>query len=126
MAYTPYATVSDLVCEVDDTSAAEALIARASRMIDAACGETAPDPDIAKDVCCAMVERVLAAYAADLVGIKQASETAGPYTWSGTYSNPGGDLYITKAEKRSLGVGLGSLGFARPSYGRLEADDGQD
>ena len=121
-----YATVSDLVCKVSDQSMATKLIDRASRMIDSVCGGTPSSTDIAKDVCCAMVERALAAYEADMVNIKQASETAGPYTWSGTYSNPGGDLYITKAEKRSLGVGPGSLGFARPSYGLLEADDGQD
>lgn len=118
-----YATVSDLVCEVHDAAVAEKLIDRASRKIDKACGGTAPDAEIAKDVCCAMVERALAAYNDDLVGIRQASETEGPYTWSGTFSNPAGDLYITKAEKRSLGVGLGSLGLARPSYGRLEAGD---
>ena len=121
-----YATVSDLVCTVSDQGMATKLIDRASRMIDSACGGITPSADIAKDVCCAMVERALAAYEADLVGIKQSSETAGPYTWSGTYSNPGGDLYITKAEKKNLGIGLGSLGFARPSYGILEADDGQD
>jgi len=121
-----YAQVSDLICEVNDQTAAAALIDRASRIIDVACGSKTPDANIAKDVCCAMVERVLAAYDADLIGIKQASETAGPYTWSGTYSNPGGDLYITKSEKRSLGIGLGSIGFARPSYGRLEDEDGQD
>lgn len=122
---TAYATVSDLVCKVTDAYAAETLIERASRKIRAACGGEPPDIEIAKDVCCAMVERALAAYNADLLGVKQTSETGGPYTWSATFDNPAGDVYMTKDERKSLGIGLGSLGFAVPSYGRLEANDGQ-
>ena len=118
-----YTEVDDLICEVSDEDVAEKLINRASRMIDAACKGRTVDADIARDVCCAMVERALAAYNADLIGIKQASETGGPYTFSATYSNPSGDLFITKAERRNLGIGAGSVSFARPSYGRLEAPD---
>ena len=120
---TAYAEVTDLVCEVPDTKVATKLIARASRKIDAECGGAPADLEIAKDVCCAMVERALAAYASEMIGVKQASETEGPYTWSGTYSNPFGDVYLTKSEKKSLGVGSGSVGFAKPSYGRMEAPD---
>ena len=118
-----YADVSDLVCEVPDADVAEKLIERASRKIDRACGGAPTDPGIANDVCCAMVERALAPYAGNVIGVTQASMTAGSYQQQWTYANPGGDLYLTKDEKRMLGCYGGKLGVAIPSYGRLEPDD---
>ena len=38
-------------------------------------------------------------------GVSQHTETAGSYSESISYSNPAGDLYLTSAEKKSLGVG---------------------
>ena len=40
----------------------------------------------------------------DAAGISQSSQTAGPFTESLTYANPAGDLYLTNAERTSLGL----------------------
>lgn len=57
-----------------------------------------------KIVCCSMVNRVISS--GDMMDITQASMTAGPYTQSMTYSNPSGDMYLTKNERRMLGIPL--------------------
>ena len=62
------------------------------------------DPDILKMVACAMVKRAMIA-GADAEGVTAQQQTAGPFSQSLTYSNPMGNLYLTKAEKRLLGCG---------------------
>lgn len=53
-------------------------------------------------VICAMVKRVLASgLEAD---ISSSSMTAGSYSEQRTFANPTGDMYITKNERRSLGL----------------------
>ncbi|KAA8831467.1 hypothetical protein EMO89_01660 [Bifidobacterium tissieri] len=57
-------------------------------------------------ITCAMVKRAMSSpdYAgADLTGLNQ---TVGSVSVGLTYANPSGDLYLTKAEKRSLGEGV--------------------
>lgn len=44
------------------------------------------------------------------IGMSQWSQTAGPYSESMTVANPAGDLYLTKGEKRMLGLGAGYIG----------------
>ncbi|MFT8639025.1 Gp19/Gp15/Gp42 family protein [Bifidobacterium sp.] len=91
---------------------AETLLARASRIIRATCpnwqryDERAPD--IAADICCAMVKRAMSADLADLApaGVTQVSSTSGPFSNSYTLSNPLGDLYMLASEKRLLGAGM--------------------
>lgn len=39
----------------------------------------------------------------ELFGVTQYSQTAGPFTSSGTAANPNGDMYITAQEKTLLG-----------------------
>jgi hypothetical protein len=56
-------------------------------------------------IVCQMVKRAMTV-GDEMAGISQHSETDGPFNDSFTYSNPDGDLYLTKAEKRSLGVGV--------------------
>ncbi len=48
-------------------------------------------------------------------GATQFSQGAGSYTESFTIGNPYRDIYLTKAEKRLLGVGRMRLGFIGPS-----------
>lgn len=65
-------------------------------------------------VCSNMVIRVMSATAADTYGASNMSMTAGPYTQQWTYSNPSGDLYVTKFEKRLLGITSGHIRSIRP------------
>ena len=68
--------------------------------------------DLLKMVCCNMVIRAMSAMASDSYGATQMSMTAGPYTQSWTYGNPTGDLYVTRQEKKLLGIGVGRIGWA--------------
>lgn len=129
-----YADVSDLevrwrTLDESETARAEALLDDASAMLDAYV--TVDDTDeqqlkLLKIVVCNMVERAMSTASddeVDLYGVTQQSMTAVGFTRQLSYANPTGDLYITKAERKLLKIG-GSIGFARPSYGRLEVDDG--
>nr|WP_236023770.1 Gp19/Gp15/Gp42 family protein [Bifidobacterium miconis] len=55
-------------------------------------------------VCCAMVKRAM--LNRDVAGVTQGTQTANGFTESYSYSNPDGDLYLTKSELRSLGCGV--------------------
>lgn len=67
-----------------------------------------------KVVCCNMVIREMAATESDTFGVSNASMTAGPYSQSWTYTNPSGDMYLTKMEKRMLGITTSYIGTIRP------------
>lgn len=79
------------------------------------CGEA---DGVLRMVVCNMVQRAMVATSADAFGVSQQSMTAGPYTQSWTYANPSGDFYLTKMERRLLGVGTGYIGSIRPMIGR--------
>lgn len=108
-----YATVEDVESrmgrELSDAEKERALVllADASALI-ASLGFRADGDEVrlanAKRVSCAMVIRSLSS-SNEMLGVSQYSQTAGPYTMSFTPSNSGGDLYLTKNEKRSLGLG---------------------
>lgn len=128
-----YADVSDLevrwrTLTTDEQARAEALLDDASAMLDAYVTVDETDEkqaQLLKIVTCNMVERAMSTSAedgVDLYGVTQQSMTAVGFTRQLSYANPTGDLYITKAERKLLKIG-GSIGFARPSYGRLEVDD---
>lgn len=53
---------------------------------------------------CAMVKRAMSV-TDDAIGVTSAQETTGPFSRSYQYSNPMGDLYVTKQELRLLGGG---------------------
>lgn len=55
-------------------------------------------------VVCSMVKRSMSAGDAP-AGVATASESNGPFSESFTFSNPDGNLYLTKAERRMLGIG---------------------
>jgi len=96
---------------------AEVLLDDASAML-----EALVDIDVADSaqlrrlnmVCCNMVIRAMSATEVDSYGASNMSMTAGPYTQSWTYANPSGDMYITKAEKRMLGITSGYIRSIRP------------
>jgi hypothetical protein len=65
-----------------------------------------------KSVCCAMVVRALPANSSDgYVPYTQQQTTAGPFSQSFTLSNPNGELYLTRSERKRLGLGGGFRQF---------------
>jgi hypothetical protein len=123
-----YATTSDLearwrpLTEAESTVAgillgdASAQIRAEFPTLDAAiAGDEAagidPNVDLARSatrVVCAMVRRAMDAPDDGGFGISTVQETTGPFSRSFNYSNPMGDLYLTKAERKLLGVSGGS------------------
>ena len=105
----------------------DAELARASRYVRSECpgidsriaayvlDPSAPgavDPDLAADVVCEMVKSA-AAGSGGGVGISSSQTGAGPYQETLTYSNPVGDLYLTKKQRRLLACG-GQQAFTVP------------
>lgn len=120
-----YAEVSDIESRwrelsTTEQSRASVLIDDASAMLTALVAIDSDDSEQAqllKQVCCSMVIRAMSATEADAFGASQMSMTAGPYTQSWNYANPSGDLYITRLEKRLLGITSGYIGSIRPKIG---------
>ncbi|MCG7284967.1 phage Gp19/Gp15/Gp42 family protein [Cellulomonas sp. ACRRI] len=122
MAATSFATPEDLTqswrsLTSDEANRATMLLRFASAMIRVECPgidakittvppATAPelDPDIPRMVACAMVKRAMIV-GTEAEGVNAEQQTAGPFAKSLTFSNPMGNLYLTKAEKRLLGCG---------------------
>ena len=114
----PYATTADIearwrTMSADERNRAEVLIEDASAMLSKLVNVDESDTEQASllcTVCCNMVIRAMAATAMDTFGVSQASITAGPYSQSYSFSNPSGDMYLTKFEKRLLGVSTSYIG----------------
>ena len=67
-------------------------------------------------VSCNMVARALTAMKSDAFGVDEMRAEMGPFAQTVHYQNPNGDLYITKNEKRVLGIhGRGRILY--PHYG---------
>lgn len=117
-----FADVSDLESRwrelsTDEEARANVLLGDASAMLSALVEVDSSDAgqaELLKMVCCDMVIRAMSATAADTFGVSQTSMTAGPYTQSFSYSNPSGDMYLTKLEKRLLGISTSYIGTIRP------------
>lgn len=117
-----FADVSDLESRWRELSTGEearanVLLGDASAMLSALVEVDSSDYEqsqLLKMVCCDMVIRAMSATAADAFGVSQTSMTAGPYTQSFSYSNPSGDMYLTRLEKRLLGITTGYIGSIRP------------
>lgn len=112
-----YATVNDLEARWRPLSdaekpRAEVLLDDAAALIDTACPSLADriaDGDesasrAALMVSCSIVKRAMIS-PVDQAPMSQYQQTAGPFSQSGTFANPSGDLYLTKADKRLLGCG---------------------
>lgn len=80
--------------------------------IDARLAATPPtlDLQIPKIIVCKMVKRAMQA-GDEGAGVGSLQQTAGPFSQSTTFSNPMGDLYLTKAERKMLGAG-GTAAFS--------------
>lgn len=61
------------------------------------------DPDLVADIVCEMVAAAAASPAG--LGVASMSDTTGPFSQSQTFSNPMGDLFLSKKHRRLLGGG---------------------
>lgn len=117
-----YAAVSDIEARwrtLSDSEQARAavLLDDAAAILDAFVTVDATDEEQAallKQVSCSMVIRAMSATETDSFGVSQSSMTAGPYSQSWTYANPSGDMYLTKLEKRLLGITQGYISTIEP------------
>lgn len=126
-----FAEVSDIEARWRELSTSEE--SRAAVLIDDASAmlKKLVDVDVAdtrqlellKIVCCSMVIRAMSATESDSYGASNMSMTAGPYTQSWTYSNPTGDMYLTRQEKRLLGIASSVIGSIRPMMAGDHDDD---
>lgn len=116
-----YAEVSDIETRLGRTFTAEetpniqALLDGASAVLNKLVNVTGDTEQNAllKFVCTNMVSRMVSSgdsSSFDALGMSQASITAGAYTQSYSFSTPYGDMYLTKLEKRLLGITTGFIG----------------
>ena len=125
-----YAEVSDIETRwrdlsTDEEARATALLDDASAMLTELVDVDAADDaqlQLLKIVCCSMVIRAMSASEYDAFGASQMSMMAGPYTQQFTYANPSGDMYLTKMEKRLLGITSSYITSIRPMM-RGDHDD---
>lgn len=107
-----YATVTDLearwrALSADEQARAGVLLGDAAVILDAQCPPDADPPsdvEARKIVACGMVQRAMSV-GADSVGVTSVQMGAGPYQETRQFSNPTGDLYLTRADKRMLKCG---------------------
>lgn len=105
---------------VAEKSRAAVLLEDAAAMLTALVAFDTTDATYAeplKVVSCNMVIRAMSASESDLYGVSQTSMTAGSYSQSWSYSNPSGDMYLTKLDKRLLGITTGYVRTIRPKIG---------
>lgn len=110
-----YATVADLEARwrtltTEERSRAEVLLEDAAVRLDATCPPSEPptEQELAarKIVSCEMVKRAMSSPGGvDGVGVTSIQQGAGPYQETRQFSNPTGDLYLTKADKGLLRCG---------------------
>ena len=120
-----FATVADLEARwrpltEDEQEIASTLLDDAAVML---ASTVTIDPDdsqqesLLRVISCAMVRRAMNTMSAGTMGVTQGSITADVYSQSWTFSNPGGDLYLTKRELKALGVGAGFFAAIPPAIG---------
>lgn len=68
------------------------------------------DPDLVADIVCQMVARTAPVEALP-IGLESMQQSAGAYSESVKRTNPHGDFYLTRQERRTLGCG-GSDAFS--------------
>lgn len=111
----PFATIADYTLRGYDATrfspevlserlaAASRQVRSLARGIDARIDDGGLDPDLVADVVCAMVARTVPA--SGMEGVQAVQQSAGPFARSLTMANPAGDMYLTRSERRYLGIG---------------------
>lgn len=118
---TPFATVADYEArygEVDDEARVSALLQDATNIIASQPGFAMREGDetwmgVLETVTCAMVHRSL--MSGSYAGLSNVSQGAGGYTASVSVYNPGGDMFLTRNERRALGIGGARIGSVAPA-----------
>ena len=134
----PFATPDDLAARWRTLTAAEQatatiLLDDASNILVTECpsANVVDDDDDAelatrtatlKRIVCAMVKRAMIDGASDGPSVSEHQQTAGPFGFREKFSNPTGDLFTTKAERRSLPCGQ-QVAFNVPLVDYDEEDD---
>lgn len=128
----PYATVEDVearwrTLSAEEKARAGVLLEDAAVRIDSACPlpvlpilPTEAELAARRIVSCEMVKRAMIA-GDSMPGVETVQDGAGPFQTSFKYTNPTGDLYLTKADRKLLGCGAQSaftVSMTRP----LEAE----
>ena len=109
----------------DEADRAETMLEDASNVLSALVEVDEGDEDqaaILKQVCCHMVMRSMVASASDAFGVSELQATMGPFGQTAHYSNPNGDMYLTKLEKKLLGIGGSKGRIFHPGYGVVRDD----
>lgn len=123
-----YATVADLedrwrTLTSDEQSRAEVLLGDAAVRLDVLCPPSVP-PTAAElaarmIVSCEMVKRAMATPGGVAgIGVTSVQAGAGPFQEAQQFSNPTGDLYVTKADRALLGCG-NQVAYTFPMVERL-------
>lgn len=121
----PFASVDEYEArygDADDPEALAEILMDATRLIASAFDRAGldfrePGADLAErlmQACRSMAHRAMGDDADIPLGTTQFSEGAGSYTQSFTVGNPYGELYVSKAERRLLGLDRTRIGFAVP------------
>lgn len=113
-----FATVSDLEARWRDLTTAEetqatVLLDDAAAYLKALVEVDTSDTEQAAlllAISCNMVRRSMSTISSDAFGVTDATATMGPFSQHLAYSNPSGDMYITKAERALLGIGTAKFG----------------
>lgn len=121
-----YATISDLErrwrpLSEADRAVAEVLLDDAALMIDTQTCIDLNDPmkvKVARKVSCDMVQRAMASRETGAFGVSEQTISADIYSQRLSYSNPTGDLYLTSANKRMLGITTSYMTSMRAKTGR--------
>lgn len=118
---TAFAEVSELEArwrslDNEEKKRAKTLLGDSSQIIVSLLGHDVPEEKIgvAKFVVCNMVKRVMIA-PVDQAALTSEQRMAGPFMTTHSFANPSGDLYLTSAEKRMLGIGKSHIGSIRPA-----------
>ena len=118
---TPFATVADYEArygKVDDEERISKLLQDATNIIASQPGFCDKNRDdtwwgVLETVTCAMVHRSM--MAGSYAGLSSVSQGAGGYTASVGVYNPGGDMFLTRNEKKALGIGGARIGSVAPA-----------
>lgn len=107
----PFATVEDLKARWPDfpiggDAHAEVLLEDASQFIlDTVPQAATASANTRRRIVCAVVRRLMQSNEAGAVGVESTQLTAGSFSVSSRSTNPHGDFYLTKQEKKALGFG---------------------
>lgn len=126
-----YADVTDLedrwrTLSEPEKARAEALLGDAAVRLDVLCPPSVPPTasqlEARKIVSCEMVKRAMATPGGlSGMGVTSVQAGAGPFQETQQFSNPTGDLYVTKGDRALLGCG-GQVAYTFPMVERLPVE----